>query len=459
MKKKILILIENDIIVRNFILSNAFKKIQEKYNVFFVTPENTQRFTLDLKKDYGLKNVLSVNISSQRQHIWKTFFYFKLFSNIFNKTFFKIFPLYFTNLGWKAVLKFSLLNLPFLKYKYEKYLYSLLEKNNCKDFELFIKKHNPDLIIHPSTLVGYFVNDATKLALELNIPHLFIMNSWDNPSTKRMAIYNPQKILVWGPQTSKHVKEFMKLQVEKIIEFGVAQFEVYKKKSTIRKKDFRLEHKFKEDEKIILYAGVNKGRYEHDHLMMIGKAIEERKLPKYKIIYKPHPWGCLPKTASMILNGTIPNVFPEKSMISYLEEISKGKKNRNFLMADYNRTNDILKSVDLVISPLSTMLLEAGLNGLPVLCIFPFDEQVSFYHKNFDKFPHFEDLIKIESIPFVKNKNDLINKLNHLIIKSTALNFSKDLKNSLKYIVKTHKKPFNIRLLELSENMMKVKDV
>jgi len=55
------------------------------------------------------------------------------------------------------------------------------------------------------------------------------MNSWGNPSTIRMTIYNLQKTLVWEPQTLKYVKEFMNLPVEKIIEFGVAQFDVYKK--------------------------------------------------------------------------------------------------------------------------------------------------------------------------------------------------------------------------------------
>jgi len=79
--------------------------------------------------------------------------------------------LYFANLGWKAILKFSLLNFSFLKSMCEKQLYLLLEKYDCKDFELFLKKHKPDLIIHPSTMVGCFINDAAKLTLELNIPH------------------------------------------------------------------------------------------------------------------------------------------------------------------------------------------------------------------------------------------------------------------------------------------------
>ena len=205
MKKKVFILIENDIIVRNFILSNAFRKIQDCHNVLFITPKESKQFTLNLKKDYGIKNITSINIPSQRLYIWKLYFYFKLFENIFHKNFLKVFPLYFTNLGWKAVLKFILLNFPIIKKIYQNYLNYSLSQNHCHEFEAYIKKHKPDLVIHPSTMVGYFVNDATKLTSDLKIPHLFIMNSWDNPSTKRMAIYNPQKILVWGPQTSKHV--------------------------------------------------------------------------------------------------------------------------------------------------------------------------------------------------------------------------------------------------------------
>ena len=69
-------------------------------------------------------------------------------------------------------------------------------------------------------------------------------------------------------------------------------------------------------------------------------------------------------------------------MREYLFNIPKG--NKVFLEADYLDTRDILESVDGVISPLSTILLESMIIGKAPLCFMPIDEEEAD-HFNFTK--------------------------------------------------------------------------
>ena len=456
-KKKIFIFIEHDIIVRNFIESKAFLRLEKDFNVHYIVPNILDnKFSINLE-NYKIKNIFKINISKKRLFIWKKLFYFYEFNffKFFNKDFIKVLPLYFTNVGWKAIFIFSLLNLPIINSIYKTYLNRKLKFTESDELKNLFITEKPDLIIHPTTLSGYFVNDGISICNKLNIPHIFIMNSWDNPSTKKSIASKPNKLLVWGKQTYNHAITYIKMNSMDVIKFGVPQFEIYKKKPKITKLQFRIQHNFSKNQKIILYAGVNRGKKEHEHLMILSNAIEQKIIPNYKILYKPHPWGCMKETAKLIVENKIKHVFPEKESKKYLTSIANGTNEKKFYMASYKRTNDILKSVDLVISPLSTILLEAGLLGLPVLCIFPEEEQNSFFHKRLNKFPHFESLIKVNNIFFVYKKNELIIELKKIIKVSKNQYFSRELKNDLKFIVSNFEEMYSYRLSKLVSKLVK----
>ena len=65
----------------------------------------------------------------------------------------------------------------------------------------------------------------------MKIPVVVVMNSWDNPCSKRSVVSNNYKLLVWGPQSRAHAERLMRMTPENIIEFGAAQFDVYKSPS------------------------------------------------------------------------------------------------------------------------------------------------------------------------------------------------------------------------------------
>ena len=103
----------------------------------------------------------------------------------------------------------------------------LISQNPNKSLINVLSEEKPDLLIHPSVLQGSYIDDVVFYGNKIKKPVLIIMNSWDNPTTKRSVVNKNYFLLVWGPQTKKHALQYMGLKNEKVIEFGSAQFDIY----------------------------------------------------------------------------------------------------------------------------------------------------------------------------------------------------------------------------------------
>ena len=77
------------------------------------------------------------------------------------------------------------------------------QKKIGKNIELenFIIKENPKLIIHPTVLNGIYVDDLIEIGKTLQIPTLYLMNSWDNTRVKNFSLKN-QIIYLFGEKSS-----------------------------------------------------------------------------------------------------------------------------------------------------------------------------------------------------------------------------------------------------------------
>ena len=75
-------------------------------------------------------------------------------------------------------------------------------------------------LIHPSVLEGHFINDLVEIGAARSVPTVAIMNSWDNPSTKRAIVGMPDWLLVWGSQTKMHAERYMRMPPARVVAFG-----------------------------------------------------------------------------------------------------------------------------------------------------------------------------------------------------------------------------------------------
>ena len=332
---------------------------------------------------------------------------------------------------------FKLCSVVYLKYKSNKVFEKLLEDNH------------PDILLHPSVLAGLFIDDLIYYAKKQRIKSLVIMNSWDNPSTKQSVFGKPDWLFVWGEQTFKHAKRFMGINSDRIKKFGAAQFDLFRKEADISRDEFCEINNIDKNKRILLYAGSSKGSDEFEHLQFMDTLIETNYLQDVTIVYRPHPWGGGGKNGHRIIDSKWKNIIIDVTMRDYLNNIKSDNKKMSY--PDYSNTHNLLSSVDAVISPLSTIILEAAMHGKPVMCFLPDDKDLNIHLELAKTLVHFDDMYNMEEILVAHGKSELKNKVKILLEQSNSKSFSERLKKRVEYFVEPYSTPYGERLVEFIE--------
>ena len=451
-KLRCLIFIEADVVVRHFINNNTFNDLFNKHEVKFIFPEegNKRFYNIDPKNLNIFDKYERLNHNKRRYDSWKQLFHIdqlkfrfyvqeKAMRNFRRKT-----------LKWKAATLYTFLGLPIIWHIFKFYKKISLLTNLDADMTNLIERFQPDVVIHPCVLEGLFLNDLIQITKAKKIPLVVIMNSWDNPSTKNAMSGIPDWLLVWGKQTKNHAIRFCKMPDKHVIKFGAAQFDIYNKVSKVSKKDFNNSYGFLEKDFILLYAGSSKGTDEIKQLNLLENAINQGILKNIKVIYRPHPWGQGGRNGSKIIDIKWKNILFDKSMIGYLTQLKKGDTSK--FLSNYDYTHDILSHVDAVISPLSTILIEAAIHGKPSLCFLPYEDK-SLHFEIDSALIHFQDFFQSKYFLKAKGYNKLVSETSKLIEFCNKKNISEDLKNEANYYVKKFKQPYNKRLTKLIETI------
>ena len=128
----------------------------------------------------------------------------------------------------------------------------------------------------------------------------------------------------------------------------------------------------------------------------------------------------------------------------YREEIKK--PTRKVFMIDYKISNRLLTLVDGLISPLSTMLVEAITLGKPVLVFFPNEYKGKIFST--DEI-HFSEFIKIKDVVNVFKFDDFHIGLKKLYKNIGNQTVSKNLKEESKFFHILDKKSYSHKLNKL----------
>lgn len=415
MKKKVGVFIDHDIIIRHFIKSDIFKKAEKENDVIFFFPKNHNRVQADLEK-LKIKKKVEVNIDKNRAYKIRMFYHasnvrkilkkklnekkdeIQRYKNILGK---KLFYFYYFVL--RNQILFSIFK--FFKKKEISENYDLLE---------IISKYSLNVIIHPTVLEGLFVYDLIEIGKKKKIPTIFLMNSWDNPSTKALMDGNPDKLFVWGEQTKKHAMDLLNIPEKNIIISGAAQMQLFKDDVL---DSYKIKINIDKDYKLICYAGSSRGLDEITQLKLLEEYIEHKKL-KIKILYKPHPWKSFEnKNEKNFYDFEFKNIIMDIfSKENYLIRSQK-KSSINLDLINYYNTNEILKSADALITPMSTIMLEATMLGIPVQVYSPRNAKEFFGNFALDtKRRMFKEFFDRVSVIVSESSKDFILNFEKLII-------------------------------------------
>ena len=453
---KILIFIEHSSTVRHFLDSNVFSLLAKKHEVSYVIPFGHKRLG-NLKANdsrFGSSKVINLPAFKSREYLWNMRFSVELLrpqkgwtkeEKIQKRKIFKSLNPLKTYILFRFLGTFGIFQI--FTFLINRKL-SLMQNTLLNSL---LKKEKPDVIIHPTVLKGVYINDLVDAGNKFKIPVVMIMNSWDNPCSKRSVVNNNYLLLVWGPQSRRHAERFMNMDAKNIIEFGAAQFDIYKFCPRVSREEILLAHGLDPTKTTLLYAGTSKETDEFLHLCKIDEAIDKGTCPKLNIIYRPHPWGAGGKNPIRFINHSFSNISIDNSMKNYLLNIEKGEK--TFYSADYQDTRDILSAVDAVISPLSTILVEAMLMGKPPLCFMPIDEENAYHFNLAYQNPHFKELLEMKEMQVVWGNSNLIDGINELTRKINSIDIEDNLKKASQFYIKKYDLPFCERIVEFVENL------
>jgi hypothetical protein len=231
---KILVFVEHDIIIRHFLHSRVFDKLIEQHDVAFVFPEKGyKRVTID-SSTLGLgAPVHHLTVHVERLKLWQGLFLADMLRWRTGRHFAAMRRFHRRAVGLRATMIYSILSLPGAFQLFLWWSRRRIGKMPYRDLETLLKHERPDVLIHPSILSGVFINDLVVASSARSIPLVVVMNSWDNPSTKRAMTGQPDWLLVWGPQTQAHAVEFMGMPPERVICFGAAQLDLYRNQPRI----------------------------------------------------------------------------------------------------------------------------------------------------------------------------------------------------------------------------------
>lgn len=448
---KILVFVEHDIIIRHFLHSHVFDKLVEQHDVVFVFPEKGhKRVTIDsstLELGAPLRH-LTVHV--ERLKVWQGLFLADMLRWRTGRHFAAMRRFHRRAVGLRAAMIYSVLALPGIFQIFRAWSIRRIGKMPYRDMEALLELERPNVLIHPSVLGGVFINDLVVASNARNIPLLVLMNSWDNPSTKRAMTGQPDWLLVWGPQTQAHAVEFMGMPPERVICFGAAQLDLYRNQPRIDRDELCRRHGIGSGLRILLYAGSSRGTDEFSHLCMLDDAIERGELGNTVVLYRPHPWGGGGDGGDRILDHSWRNVRIEQSMRGYLERVKAG--NPGITTPDYRDTHDLLSCVDALVSPLSTILIEGALHGKPILCFLP-DQEDSFGNYTRD-LSHFDEFFAEPCFFMARGSGSFVPQVRKLLSKVGDKPFAIALQQASSHYVSIFDRAYSERLVKFIENVV-----
>ena len=219
------------------------------------------------------------------------------------------------------------------------------------DFKFIFKKY--DCILFFSSPNDPLFDDISRYFRKYSQKTKIIMIplNWDNASSKPYII-KPDIVLTWGQQSSELSK---KLHSIPSFSLGSSRFDHYLTNKVYSKFEAKIKLNLDVKLEYLLFAGASFAFDEIETLNKLSNYLHDTKRFNYRIIYRPHPYP-----------------WPKKEV----------KKNENFyLYCLYDKTDQIfekgklemykilLTASNALITPFSTMILEAAVNGIPTLCL------------------------------------------------------------------------------------------
>jgi hypothetical protein len=392
---RVLLFIENDMYVRNFITSGAFDALLEREDCGLCPSSFVQKLKSALRSDRvvgfydrhpdNAKIVYSYNkLSMRARRRQSSTFDIKIRS------------------GWPYggySLKERIGSHPVIFERLTKdRLISGFRPN--PSLEKIIRAQRPELVIFPFTGVESTGYELILLGREYGFRTFFLVNGWDNLSSKGVLVLPPDYLGAWGPQSMIDAVAIHGMRPHRVILMGCARYEDYFKGDACAQSPFPF--------KYVLFAGSTTPNDEISPLQLFDEVLEEMG-SHLKIVYRPHPWREKRNCFDHFDPGSYKHTLIDPQVAdAYFGEKTNGTESSsslNFPTLKYYPS--LVSHAVFAISPMSSMTLEAALYDVPSLVLAHDDGYHSIPGSLQAQYRHFEGGDEVPGWYYVRHLSDL----------------------------------------------------
>jgi len=440
---RLLIIISSDLYVRNFISTGAFAGLKEAHELYYLSTPLRHVALLAQQGNY----VGSIDVEAWRAALYTELGHILMMASRHHSSTFRIKAR--IQFLLRDRLKYELLSAAGLRELTTWTLMWLTRENGRLTRVLLDVK--PDLMIAPTAVTDPLLIDVARLGKRLKIPTLFLVNNWDNLSSKLVFPETPDYLGVWGEQSVEHACRIHGMSRERVFVVGTPTFDHY---FHVAKETLPSPYPFR----YVLFAGCSLPFDEITALRTLDDAIELEGLSGLKIVYRPHPWRQRRKCF---------DVFePEKYQHVIIDEQVKESYFRTVRTQDYRGSKAFLPSLDyypsllshaeFVISPLSTMMLESAICETPVLVIAYDDHVHAFSPGTAIHEEHFKGIEAVDGFQICRDSCELARDFLHMVQACTqTVSRNGAMREQIRYFLDHDDRTYAQRLRDLINEIAK----
>jgi hypothetical protein len=440
-KPVVLIFLPNTNELQRFVIAGAFKDLVEHFQLRFVfSPQDADKMRAAAPDLLGQHNTYELGIPPERYRQWM---------DVFERSchvYADLSPSFALRIGAKKVPKQNQIADSLRLYcrrTFERLprrfqsapLRQLLAAPGGREAELaehlqrlepyapmieLLDEVDPLFCILPTSLLDIYCNDLLLACKEACHTVFALQSGWDNLSSKGIIHHAPQFMGVWGPQSAKHAGKIQRLTKRSVVCLGAPHYEALVQTPPSQRQQLRTQLGVLPNQRLILFGGSFRQFDETDALRRLEEAIEAGELDDVKVLYRPHPWRADRLHEDNFFDQDWKHIVFDPDM---KDRYMRSKAAKGFLktapMFDMQYLAEVLSTVDAVISPMSTLLMESLIMGKPTMAVAFGDNKHTYNPAVSSQMTHFREIRKSRALLWCDEENRFIEACRDLLDRPT----------------------------------------
>ncbi len=321
------------------------------------------------------------------------------------------------------------------------------------DIVALLDRFRPLFTVMPTSLLDLFCNDVLWASESEQVACLLLQSGWDNMSSKGIIHHMPTCVAAWGPQSKEHAQEIQAIPSHKIVCLGAPHYEQLQPANAKAIAHMRRELGVTADERLVLFGGSFRQFDETSALVRLESAIESGALPPMKVIYRPHPWRADRQGEDDFFDHTWQHVIFDPDMRDRYQRAraERGYLKRNVPIFDMTYLARLLSTVDAVISPMSTLLIEALIMDRPTMAVAFSDGKHAHNPSVTAQMTHFSELKRSPALVWCDDGDQFESSISNLLAPKFAARTADNRGRLLAHIVRRKPASYGKRLSEFCQ--------